>query len=73
MADSGQVDMQEVVIRTQGGTYHRAYHNLQTDTVLTPEGCNLDQAESVETFPQMPDEAEGLSLCLRCYPIGSDR
>lgn len=68
-----EYDMQEIVVRTSGGTYHRAIHNLVTDAVLAPEGCNLDDAERLETYPAMPDEAQGIDLCQRCYPVGTDR
>lgn len=68
------LDMAEVVIRVKSsGTWHRAIHNLETDVVLAPEGCNLDDAQRVEIYPGMPEEAKGIDLCKRCYPIGTDR
>lgn len=73
MAHSGQYDMQEVVVRTTAGTLHRATLNLITDTLLTPESCNLDDADSLETLQGIPEEAQGIDLCQRCYPTGSDR
>lgn len=68
-------DMAEVVIRTKKGTWHRAIHNLTTDTVLSPEGCNLDDADSssIELYPSMPEFAAAIDLCKRCYATETDR
>lgn len=74
MAHSMALDIQEVVVRVpNSGTYHRASLNLITDRVLPPRGCYVGDTDRLEVYQDMPDEAQGIDLCLHCYPIGSDR
>lgn len=67
------IDLEEVVVRTKTGSYHRAVRNNLTDRVYPPRNCYVGHPDRLEVYPQLPDEAQGIDLCLHCYPIGSDR
>lgn len=68
------IDMEEVVVRVKGGnTYHRAIYNRLTDRVYPPRTCYIGHPDKLTVYPSLPDEAQGIDLCLHCYPIGSDR
>lgn len=67
------MDMTEVVVAGRGGTFHRAYQDNDTGVLSTPEGCNLDDARTLELYPAIPDWVDGEDLCKRCYSTSTDR
>lgn len=68
------MDYRTVAVRNKkNGLWHEAQQNLETDVLLTPEACNLDDAERLEMYPALPDWVEGDQLCARCYPVNTDR
>jgi len=68
------VDLETVTVRNPtSGTWHVATRNNESGVLLTPEACNLDDAERLELYPALPEDVSGIRLCKRCYPTETDR
>lgn len=62
-----------VVKNADSNTWHKATQNQDSGTILSPEGCNLDDAQRLEMYPDLPDWVRGVELCKRCYSTSTDR
>lgn len=62
-----------VVHSEESRTWHQAMQNQDTGTILSPEGCNLDDAQRLEMYPDLPEWVKGVDLCKRCYSTSTDR
>jgi hypothetical protein len=67
------VDFRTVYVRTANDTWHICTQNMDSGTVLSAEGCNLDDSQNLEMYPELPEEVRAEYLCKRCYPTVSDR
>lgn len=61
-------DYRPVAIHVEDGLWHRATQDMETDLLLTPEACNIDDAKRTELYPELPEWVQGQELCKRCYP-----
>lgn len=67
------LDITLVAVRSPKGTWHKAYLDGETGVLSTPEACNLDDAVTLEQYPELPDWALARDLCKRCHPMETER
>lgn len=66
------INMNVVYVRVPGGRIHLGVRIEGRASILSIEGCNLDDAKLFEVLQSLPESAEAADLCERCFPWRDD-
>ena len=67
LADAEPAPIRVVLLRTESGRFHRAGQIEGRPSLLTYEGCNLDDVDSIDVVSDLSSVSSDEALCDRCF------